>query len=189
MAPNGTITLPAAASADTNRVLYVFEGSVSIDGDDVAESTGVVVVADRAAPLRAGDAGAEILVLQGRPIGEPVAQYGPFVMNTRAEIDQAFADYRRTGFGGWPWDRPDPVHGGNAERFARHADGRDEQPVARRSGAELSLSPRSGSATANARSTHAVAVETHDRDADFVRNPCDPKQGFPRSRRCESRAS
>jgi hypothetical protein len=69
-------------------------------------------------------------MLQARPIGEPVAQYGPFVMNTEAEIQQAFADYRRTGFGGWPWDRPDPVHGRDAGRFAHHADGRIEQPDA-----------------------------------------------------------
>jgi len=128
MAADGTITLPPAASAETNRVLYVFEGSVTVDGELVAGETGAVVVADRAAQLRTGEAGAEILVLQGRPIGEPVAQYGPFVMNTRAEIDQAFADYRATGFGGWPWDQPDPVHGGDAKRFARHSDGRHEQP-------------------------------------------------------------
>ena len=68
----------------------------------------------------------EILVLQGRPIAEPVAQYGPFVMNTQAEIQQAFMDYRRTAFGGWPWPASDPVHPRAQGRFARHADGRVE---------------------------------------------------------------
>ena len=65
-------------------------------------------------------------MLQGRPIGEPVERYGPFVMNTRDEIEQAFADYQATQFGGWPWPTDDPVHGAGAERFARHADGRTE---------------------------------------------------------------
>ena len=66
-------------------------------------------------------------MLQGRPIGEPVAQQGPFVMNTEAELHQAFADYRRTEFGGWPFASEDPHHGPDAGRFARHADGRVEQ--------------------------------------------------------------
>ena len=119
-------TAAAGVAAETMRVLYVFEGSVAVGGEEVATSTGAVVDASQATPLLAGPDGAQILMLQARPIGEPVAQYGPFVMNTEAEIQQAFADYRRTGFGGWPWDRPDPVHAADAGRFAHHADGRQE---------------------------------------------------------------
>ena len=65
-------------------------------------------------------------MLQGPPIGEPVAQHGPFVMNSRAEIQQAFADYQRTQFGGWPWPADDPVHARDAGRFAKHIDGHRE---------------------------------------------------------------
>ena len=122
--------LPPAAVAETNRTLYVFDGAgLAIDDEPIAGSTGAVVDAARAVWLTA-EQRTEILMLQGRPLGEPVAQYGPFVMNTRAEIQQAFEDYQRTGFGGWPWDRDDPVHGSDGARFARHADGRVETAVA-----------------------------------------------------------
>ena len=66
-------------------------------------------------------------MLQGVPLGEPVVQHGPFVMNDRAGIEAAFADYQRTGFGGWPWPEDGPVHGADPTRFARHADGRLER--------------------------------------------------------------
>ena len=46
---------------------------------------------------------AEFLILEARPIGEPVVQHGPFVMTSREEIMQAFSDYQRTEFGRWPW--------------------------------------------------------------------------------------
>jgi hypothetical protein len=68
-----------------------------------------------------------VLLLQGRPIGQPVVQYGPFVMNSAAEIQRALRDYQRTGFGGWPWPADDPVHGASEGRFAKHADGRVER--------------------------------------------------------------
>jgi redox-sensitive bicupin YhaK (pirin superfamily) len=125
--PGATWTLPRADHDDATRVLYVFEGgNLVVDDEQIGASTGVRVDATREVSLSATER-TEVLMLQGRPLNEPVAQYGPFVMNTRAEIEQAFADYQRTRFGGWPWDRDDPVHGLDRERFARHADGRVEQ--------------------------------------------------------------
>jgi redox-sensitive bicupin YhaK (pirin superfamily) len=120
-------TLPPARYDDTVRVLYVFDGDgLHLGGQEHDVPTGIVVDSAQEAELRAAGAGVDVLVMQGRPIGEPVAQYGPFVMNTNEEIQQAFADYQRDHFGGWPWDRSDPVHGRDPQRFARHADGREE---------------------------------------------------------------
>jgi quercetin 2,3-dioxygenase len=128
--PGGRWTIPPARNADTVRTLYVFDGAgLSVDGHAIGESTGAVVTADAPVELVAEAGGVELLVLQGRPIGEPVAQYGPFVMNTRDEIATAFDDYQRTQFGGWPWPTDDPTHGASPTRFARHADGRVEQAV------------------------------------------------------------
>src|SRR5205085_9243645 len=100
----------------------------SVAGQDVKAPSAVQVRADAAIELVAGDSDAEFLLLQGRPIGEPVAQYGPFVMNTQAEIMQAMQDYRRTLFGGWKWADSAPVHGGEPMRFAKYPDGRVETP-------------------------------------------------------------
>lgn len=122
-------TMPAAHHADVARTVYFFEGETLSIGDRVlAASTGAVVRNDIEVEVGAGSTPVECLILQGRPIGEPVAQYGPFVMNTRTEIEQAFRDYQRTGFGGWPWDADGPVHGADPTRFARHPGGTVERP-------------------------------------------------------------
>jgi quercetin 2,3-dioxygenase len=128
MAPGARWQLPAAANAAARRRLYFFAGSsVSVAGQAIAQHAAIELQAARAVDLvNTGADVAEFLLLQGRPIGEPVAQYGPFVMNTEAELRQAFEDYRRTEFGGWPWPEPGPVHGPERVRFARHADGRVE---------------------------------------------------------------
>lgn len=126
MEPGARWSLPAAAGPDTVRVLYVFDGGpVEVAGQSVAPSTAVVLESGVDVAL-ASAAGTEMLMLQGRPIAEPVVQHGPFVMNTRAEIEQAFSDYRRTRFGNWSWPTDDPVHGSSPVRFARHSDGRTE---------------------------------------------------------------
>ena len=126
LAPGGSWTLPPA-QAGTNRTLYVFRGrDVRLGERTVTGGVVALLRPDLPVPVTAGADGAELLLLQGRPIGEPVVQHGPFVMNTAQEIQQAISDYRRTQFGGWPWTVDGPVHARDAGRFARHVDGRVE---------------------------------------------------------------
>ena len=131
MAPGARWTLPAASGAATRRMLYFFKGdAVRVAGREVKGHAAIELRAGVEVGLEnAGNALAEFLLLQGRPIGEPVVQQGPFVMNTPAEITATFADFRRTQFGGWPWKDNAPVHGSDPARFARHGDGREERPV------------------------------------------------------------
>jgi len=81
----GSWTMPKTRHADIVRSVYLYEGDTMTIGDhEIAVSTGAVVDNASDVELRAGNASIECLILQGRPIAEPVAQYGPFVMNTRA---------------------------------------------------------------------------------------------------------
>jgi redox-sensitive bicupin YhaK (pirin superfamily) len=123
--------VPPANGARTARTLYFFSGAkLDIEGRALSKSAAIEVVADKPITLTAPEGKVEVLLMQGRPIGEPVAQYGPFVMNTRAELQQAFNDYQRTQFGGWPFKANDPVHPRDRGRFAKHADGRVEDAPA-----------------------------------------------------------
>jgi len=127
MSAGATWKLPPA-DAGVNRTLYFFEGdSLTVGGRAIEPGVGVRVRPDVALTLEAGSTKTEVLLLQGRPIGEPVVKHGPFVMNSRQEINQAMSDYRATGFGGWPWPDSAPVHARADGRFAIHADGRKEQ--------------------------------------------------------------
>lgn len=100
---------------------------ISISGNVIEKYHCAVVNAAVDLNLINGDTEGRVLVLQGRPIGETVIQYGPFVMNTKEEIQQAFDDYHATKFGGWPWSRYDQVHDRAEGRFAKHADGTVER--------------------------------------------------------------
>ena len=115
------------ASPEVNRTLYFYRGSdLNVAGIALNLYNAVELLADQPVILENGSDDAYLLLLQGQPINEPVAQHGPFVMNTTEEIHQAFADYRTTQFGGWPWPGYDNVHPRDKGRFAKYADGRQE---------------------------------------------------------------
>jgi hypothetical protein len=117
------------APAGVNRTIHCHAGGdVEISGTHIGKGVGArlrpevpVTLANR------GDAPARFLLLQGRPIGAPVFQMGPFVMNSPEELRQAVDDYRRTQFGPWPWDGPSPTHARSEGRFAIHVGGRVER--------------------------------------------------------------
>ncbi|WP_286230633.1 pirin family protein [Neobacillus mesonae] len=127
MDPEAAFTLPAV-SGTLNRNLYFYEGEeIHLDEETISVYHRAKLIGDQEIEVTNGTKEAYILVLEGEPIGEPVAQYGPFVMNTEEEIREAFNDYRRTQFGGWKWGRQDPVNERSAGRFAQHGDGKVEK--------------------------------------------------------------
>lgn len=130
--PGSSFTLPAAKyGAEVNRVAYCVEGpkakdgaaedAVKVDGTALGKDTWkrVELHADVSAVFESSaKQNVQFLVLQGRPIKEPVAQSGPFVMNTQAELMQAYRDYQSTQFGGWPWDEDAVAFPRSEGRFA-----------------------------------------------------------------------
>jgi redox-sensitive bicupin YhaK (pirin superfamily) len=85
----------SASIPDTHAVyVYPFEGSVEIADRLLKTHQGGALGSGDAVAVKAGADGARFLVLAAKPIGEPIVQYGPFVMNTRAEIEQAIHDYQ-----------------------------------------------------------------------------------------------
>nr|WP_299067547.1 pirin family protein [uncultured Allomuricauda sp.] len=120
-------TLPKANTSVT-RTLYFYEGSeIHIGDQKVNPNFGITLDASQEVLIKVGAKKAHFLVLQGKPIEEPVAKYGPFVMNTDEEIQQAMKEYRLTQFGGWPWPYPDNVHDKEKGRFALYPSGSLEQ--------------------------------------------------------------
>ena len=128
MEPGAEWSLPAA-SPEANRVLYAFDGAgCEVAGTPVDAGHAAELRPDADCPIVNGDGPTDLLLLQGEPIDEPVAQHGPFVMNTEGDIRQAMLDYQRDGFGGWPWDEDAPAHDRDRGRFAIHIDGTEETP-------------------------------------------------------------
>jgi redox-sensitive bicupin YhaK (pirin superfamily) len=122
-----SFTLPKT-SETSGRALYFFDGTeLELADRSFNEHSVILVDAGCAIEIKATKGNVQLLMLQGRPIGQPVAQHGPFVMNTQQELRQTVSEYQRTRFGGWPWESDAPNHGPNAGRFAVQPDGTLEE--------------------------------------------------------------
>lgn len=128
MDANTSWTLPKMP-VGVSRNIYFYRGdTLTIDQQTIREYQRVSLKADADIEIKNGEKEGYLLILEGRPIGEPVVQHGPYVMNTVEEIRETMKDYQRTQFGGWPWPNIEQVHDRTKGRFALHADGREETP-------------------------------------------------------------
>ena len=113
-----------------NRSLYILKNTnIQVNDDSIDPHSMVELFSEQNIILKNNGRDTRILMLQGRPINEPIERYGPFVMNTRSEIQEAFLDYNRTGFGGWKWPNSGPIHGQYKGRFAKLINGEIDKPT------------------------------------------------------------
>lgn len=114
---------------EINRSLYFFEGeNIFTDGFEIPERHRIILDPTQDFSLKNGKKSARLLLLQGKPIGERVLQNGPFVGNSRQDIEDGINRFRQTEFGGWPWERPDNIHNAENKRFAKFPDGKTVYP-------------------------------------------------------------
>lgn len=123
MEAGAKLELPVG-SEESNRTLYFHKGDLaSISGKEFEINHAVHLAPNAETTIENGNSEGHFLLLQGKPMGEPVVKYGPFVTNTNAELQEVVSRYQRTQFGGWPWPKNDQVHEKGRGRFALHADG------------------------------------------------------------------
>ena len=123
--PHAEVTIPATTSTST-RFCYFYNGpELNIEGVVIDFKHLVELKPDVNIHLKNGAEIGRIMWLEGEPIGAPVAMRGPFVLNSDQELNTAFARYRQTHFGHWPWPSPAPVFKREQPRFASYKSGKE----------------------------------------------------------------
>lgn len=115
-------------SPTLNRFLLNFDSKApaTIDGKELHEGYMADLYGDQEIVVKSGNEPVKLLLLEGEPINEPMYAYGPFVMSSERELQQAFREYQETGFGGWPWGEKesDIINDKDAGRFASYQFGK-----------------------------------------------------------------
>lgn len=124
--PEAIFDLPEVSKTLSRNVYFYTGDTMEIEGTMVRAGHRIQLDGNSKIEMVNGTKESQLLILEGEPINEQVVQYGPFVMNSEKEIQDAYADYQRTEFGGWPWKTSDPVHDVGPNRFAKYADGTQE---------------------------------------------------------------
>ena len=120
------LTIPSSENS-VIKSIYLYEGCLEINEQSIIEPHQIILDSSRTYTICSKQK-SKILLLQSKPINEPVAKYGPFVMNEQNEINQKINEFRLTFFGGWPWSKNDNVHSSGFNRFAKYPNGKTQKP-------------------------------------------------------------
>jgi len=125
MEANATFYIPSI-EADVTRSLYFYQGDkFTIRESEIKENHLIVLDPRKEVEIVNGSKEGFFLFLQGRPLNEPIIQYGPFVANTKEDLQETIQEYQQTEFGKWPWASSDLVHGKSKGRFSKLSDGKE----------------------------------------------------------------
>lgn len=128
MSPGSEIILPAVSST-MNRNLYFVDGTtVKINDAEYEYSQRLKLRGDESITLVNGDADGVFWLLEGEPINEKMASFGPIILDNDKNVREALNHIRENEFDNWPWDLIDKFHPKGTERFIRYSDGREERP-------------------------------------------------------------
>ncbi len=130
MEPHAEWTLPATAAGVLRSMAFYKGDSLQVADRSVTGAHELRLRPQESVTLVNGPTESRILILEGMPIRETVIAHGPFVMNSKTEILEAYQEYQETQFGGWPWPQQEQLHPAERGRFALHANGQEEYPQA-----------------------------------------------------------
>ncbi len=123
--PNAKYTIKGI-DENITRTLYFYKGNgIAINDTQVNVKKLVHLDSKETIDIENSSETAYLFFLQGKPINEPLVQHGPFVANSQEEIQEAMQEYRKTKFGGWPYNTNEPVHDKNRGRFAKFPNGKE----------------------------------------------------------------
>lgn len=125
MEANAEFNFPSI-EMEATRSLYFYNGdSFTIGETEIKNNHLIELDPKKEVQITNGSKKGYFLFLQGRPIKEPILQYGPFVANSKEELQETMQEYQRTQFGGWPWASSEPVHDNSKGRFSKLPDGQE----------------------------------------------------------------
>ena len=110
--------LPEVEKGISRNIYFYYGNQICVNGENIDSNSMIEFQKNNSIEILSKKGLNKILLLQAKPINEPIARYGPFVMNTKEEIQIAFNDYKKTRFGNWKWDDDGPVHGAKYKKFS-----------------------------------------------------------------------